>query len=137
MKALLLHCKNYHIEVRQLANRPINVEPEAVTENSQSQTDCIAVLITIEKKDTIESTTPLIGEIKKMANDVGRKNVVILPFAHLSSNLASSEISIPILENIKDRLAEEFNVMRGHFVSHKEYLLDVYGHAGNTRFREY
>jgi hypothetical protein len=137
MKSLLLHCKNYHIKIGLLANRPINVKPEVVTENTQSQTDCIVALVTVEKEDTVESTTPLAGEIKKFADEVGRKNIVILPFAHLSNNLASSEISIPILENIKTRLIGEFNVKRGHFGSHKEYLLDVYGHAGNTRFREY
>jgi threonyl-tRNA synthetase len=137
MKALLLHCKNYSIKVGQLANRPVDVHPEPVIESSQSETDCVVALITAENGDTVKSTAPIIDDIKKMAHDVGRNNVVVLPFAHLSSNIASSDIALPVLENITNLLRVEFNVKRGHFGSHKEYLLDVYGHAGNTRFREY
>ena len=132
MKALLLHCKNYRIEIGQLANRPANVHPEPVTETAQSETNCVVALITVESGDTVESTVRVVDDIKKMAQDVGHNNIVILPFAHLSSNLADSETSVPILENIKSKLSDEFNVKRGHFGSHKEYLLEGFGHPGNT-----
>ncbi|MFI5271332.1 MAG: threonyl-tRNA synthetase editing domain-containing protein [Candidatus Saccharimonadales bacterium] len=137
MKALFLHCKNYRIAVGKLANRPANIHPEPVTETTQEQDNCVVVLITVEKGDGVESTSGIISEITKMAHDVGHNNIVVFPFAHLSNNLAESEISISILENIKEKLSDEFNVKRGHFGSHKEFMLDVFGHPGNARFREY
>ncbi len=137
MKVLLLHCKNYRIQVGQLANRPDNIHPEPVSEPAQTEINCVVALVTVEKGDTVESTAGLIDEITKMAHDVGHNTIVILPFAHLSSSLADTETSIPILDNLKDNLSGEFVVKRGHFGSHKEFLLDVYGHAGNARFREF
>ncbi|HYH36164.1 MAG TPA: threonyl-tRNA synthetase editing domain-containing protein [Candidatus Saccharimonadales bacterium] len=137
MKALLLHCRNYKIKVGLLANRPHNVQPEPVTESEQSQADGVIVLITAEKGDSQETLKSLRKDIAKMAEDVGRKSIVILPFAHLSNNLLDSSSSIKLFENLKKDLAGDFEVKRGHFGSHKEFLLDVFGHPGNVRYREY
>lgn len=137
MKSLLLHCKNYRMSIGLLANRPSDIKPEPVTETEHKYSDCILALITVEQGDSIESTQGLVDEITKMADDVACKEIVILPFAHLSSKLADSGASIPVLENIKDELSKSFNVVRNHFGSHKEYMIDVYGHPGNTRFREF
>jgi len=63
--------------------------------------------------------------------------VVILPFAHLSNNLAKAKDGIKIVSFIEENLKKEFNVMRAHFGSHKELLLDIYGHPGNARYREF
>lgn len=137
MKALLLHCRNYHISVGLLANRPSDVQPELVDEIEQSQINCITALVTVENGDSEEAIIALYADIKKMADDTGRKNIVILPFAHLSNNLADSDTGIKLLDSLKLLLEPDFNVKRSHFGSHKEFLVDVFGHPGNVRFREY
>lgn len=91
----------------------------------------------MESEDTLVGTEPLVQEIQKMAHDVGRSDIILLPFAHLSNELAESELSLLILDNLTKTFSKEFNVRRGHFGSHKEFLVDVFGHAGNVRFREY
>ncbi len=137
MKALLLHCKNYQIEIGLLANRPSTVQPEPVTEIEQSETNCVVALITVEVGDKPEVADSIEKDIRKMAQDTGRNKIAILPFAHLSNNLADSSLSIAYLAKIEENLADDFHVKRAHFGSHKEFLLDVFGHPGNARFREY
>ena len=137
MKALLLHCRNYRMKVGLLATRPENVKPEEVSEPEQKDTDCITALVTIEKDDTSAKIKSIETDIRKMAKDTGKKHVVILPFAHLSHEIAESDRAIALLDELKDSLAVDFKVQRGHFGSHKEFTLDVFGHPGNVRFREY
>jgi threonyl-tRNA synthetase len=138
MRALLFHCKNYGVKIGKLADRPKDITPEEISQNEQHCKDCIVALVTVEKDDDIKRTSSgLSAEIAKMCQEVGQKNIVILPFAHLSNNLAKAKDGIKIISLIEENLKEEFNVMRAHFGSHKELLLDIYGHPGNARYREF
>jgi len=76
-------------------------------------------------------------EVAKMSQEVGHKNIVILPFAHLSNNLAKVKEGIKAITLIEEKLKENYNVIRAHFGSHKSLLLDIYGHPGNARYREF
>ena len=122
-----------------MANRPFTVAPESVVEREQSCADCVACFITVEKHDDPESVAPKIAEeIKSMADNVGRKSAVVFPFAHLSNNLAPSAQGLKTLQLVEECLKKQnFTVIRGHFGSHKELLIDVYGHPGNVRFRDF
>jgi threonyl-tRNA synthetase len=137
MKALLFHCKRYGVKVGKLSNRPKDIHPEKIKKKNQNCKDCIVVFLTVEKDDgSADSAKQISKEIKKMSEEIGHKNVVLLPFAHLSNNLAQSEKVLQTLELIEKSLSE-YNVSRSHFGSHKSLLLDVYGHPGNARFREF
>jgi threonyl-tRNA synthetase len=72
-----------------------------------------------------------------MSQEVKHKNIVILPFAHLSNNLANSEDGIKAIDFIEEKLKQDYHVIRAHFGSHKSLLLDIYGHPGNARYREF
>lgn len=139
MRTVLFHCKTYRSRVGKLADRPYTIAPEPVTEREQTCLDCLVVFITVEKKDVPEIVSvQLAGEIKKMAHDIGRNSIVVFPFAHLSSSLASSSEGLKTLLMVEECLKKDgFDVHRGHFGSHKELLIDVYGHPGNVRFREF
>jgi len=138
MRALLFHCKNYGVKIDRMSDRPKDITPEEVQEKEQNCKDCVVALVTVEKNDDIEKTSSgLSEEVAKMCQEVGHKNVVILPFAHLSNNLAKAKDGIKIVLLIEENLKNKFNVMRAHFGSHKELLLDIYGHPGNARYREF
>lgn len=138
MRALLFHCKNYGVKIGRMADRPKDITPEKVLENEQNCKDCIVALITVENNDNEKkSSSSLSEEVAKMCREVGHNNIVIFPFAHLSSNLAKAKDGIKIISLIEDNLKKEFNVIRAHFGSHKELLLDIYGHPGNARYREF
>ncbi len=138
MRALLFHCQNYGVKIDRLANRPEEITAEEVKEKEQNCKDCIVVLITIEKNDNLKKfCSHLVDEIAKMSQEVGHKNIVILPFAHLSNNLAKAKDGIKAIGLIEEILQKSYNVMRAHFGSHKSLLLDIYGHPGNARYREF
>jgi len=121
-----------------MSNRPEDITPEEVQEKEQNCKDCVVVLVTLEKNDDIEKVSfELSKEVAKMCEEVGHKNVVILPFAHLSNNLANAKDGIKAMNAIEKELKKKYNVLRAHFGSHKELLLDVYGHPGNARYREF
>jgi len=138
MRALLFHCKNYVTKIEKLSNRPVDIEPEKVREKEQACKDCIVSLVTIEEGDDVKKVSSgLAKEISKMSKEVGHDNIVVLPFAHLSNKLAKARDGIKALDLIEKKLKKKFNVVRAHFGSHKSLLLDIYGHLGNVRYREF
>lgn len=138
MRALLFHCKKYRVKIDQLANRPKNIKPENVSEKEQICKDCVVALITIEKSDNLkENCLKLSKEISQLSTETKHNNIVLLPFAHLSNNLASTEESIEALDLIEGLLRDKHKITRSHFGSHKELLIDTYGHPGNARYREF
>jgi threonyl-tRNA synthetase len=136
MKALFFHCKRYGVRVGKLSNRPKNILPEVIKHKNQKCKDCVVVFLTVEKDDNPKTCSALVLDLKKMLKEIGQKNIVLLPFAHLSSNLADSETVIRTLDIIEEKL-RPLKISRGHFGSHKSLLLEVYGHPGNARFREF
>ena len=138
MKALLFHCKEYGTKIDRLANRPGNIIPEDIKKKEQKCKSCLVVLVTIEQGDILKtSTSGLAKEIKKMSEEVKQKTIVLMPFAHLSNKLANTKKGIEALNSIETKLKGKFKILRGHFGSHKSLLLDVYGHPGNVRYREF
>ena len=137
MRALLFHCKEYGVKLKSISNRAGGIT-EKVQEKEQKCKDCVVALVTVEKNDDIEKTSSSLSEeVIKMCQEVGHKNVVILPFAHLSNNLANAKNGINVVSLIEDKLKKKVDLIRAHFGSHKELLLDIYGHPGNARYREF
>lgn len=138
MRAILFHTKKYGAVFDSFATRPAQVRPEQEIKTDQRSENCVTVLLTVEKRDDIECVSSgLAQEINKMCTDVGRDQIVLVPFAHLSNTLADSDLAQNVLSQIEYLLKKDFRVIRAHFGSHKSLLLDVYGHPGNVRYREF
>jgi len=134
----MFHSKRYEIEVVRLANKPEGIRPEEVKEKKQKIKDCILVFITVEKGDDIEKiSNELSLEVLKFAKEVNCKKTVICPFAHLSNNLANFKEGIKFFDLLEKELTNKIGLHRSHFGSDKTLLLEVYGHAGAVRFREF
>jgi len=136
MKALLMHCKNYEAIVRKKPRNPDNIVENTGEEELKSE-KCIVAWISAEKGDTEETSSKIADDIEKMSGEVGVDNIVVFPFAHLSSNLASPKDGLKAMIQIEEKLKDKLKVKRGHFGSNKELLVHIYGHPGNARFREY
>jgi threonyl-tRNA synthetase len=137
MRALLFHCRNFSTQIDSLSNRPAGIMPESIEEKKQLCGDCVSAFITVESGDSEATAEKMSKEIAEMCESVGKERVMICPFAHLSKNIADSRKSIKILDRICSSLKKNFGVARAHFGSHKSLLLDVYGHPGNVRYREF
>lgn len=137
MKVLLLSCKNFNSKIKKLATRPETIEPEPITQKEYKTDKSIVALITVEENDNLlDCSEKLKNEILIFSKDTGIQKIVIFPFGHLSNKLASSEETKNFMNLIQNKLLN-FEVIRVHFGSHKALLLDVYGHKGNVRFREF
>lgn len=137
MKALLCHCRNYRSEVKKLSTTPAGIKPEEVKEKIIEAQDALVVLVTVESGDDVGSFIPkLADEVRKMSKDTGHNNVVLFPFGHLSNRLADTDTTINAMNLLEEDL-KDFNPKRAHFGSDKKLLLDIFGHKGNVRYREF
>jgi threonyl-tRNA synthetase len=136
MKVVLFHAREFETKVTGLSTRPSGIKPEPIKHSGQRCDNCVVVFVCVEVGDANSSAVVrLVKEIKKMLSDSGGNKVVLAPFAHLSNNLADSDEALAILSSAQDQL-EEYEIMRIHFGSDKDLLLNVFGHPGNIRFRD-
>jgi hypothetical protein len=104
MRALLFHCKKWATKFDSFANRPGNIHPEPIEgKEEQECKDCVVAYITVEKNDDADKTSSgIAGEIDEMCKELKRKNVVVVPFAHLSNSLADSQLGIETLKLVEE-----------------------------------
>lgn len=137
MKTLLISCKKFESKIKKLATRPADINPELINQSAYKTDKSIVLLITVEKEDDLTvCAKKLRDEVEIFSRDTGIKQVVIFPFGHLSNNLASSKDTTNFLDLIEKEL-KGLKPIRVHFGSHKSLLLDIHGHPGNVRFREF
>jgi threonyl-tRNA synthetase len=137
MRALLCHCRNYRSEVKRLATTPVGIQPETIGDKASEATNAIVALITVENGDNPRDVSQKIAqEIRIMCRDTAHSKVVLFPFAHLSSDLAETSLVLAFFDELSKEL-EDLHPERAHFGSDKKLLLDIFGHKGNIRFREF
>ncbi len=137
MRVLLCHCRNYRSEVKKLSTTPLGIKPEKIKEKVIEAQDVLVALVTVEFGDDVESSIPKLAvEIRKMSKDTGHTNIVIFPFGHLSNKLADTDVTNKAMDLLEEKL-KDFTPKRAHFGSDKKLLLDIFGHKGNVRYREF
>jgi threonyl-tRNA synthetase len=138
MKCLLLHARKYQIRITGLATRPLGVLPEPLKESFQNVDNAVVAFVTMEDGDTFEMASQASADIRMFAKEVGEQQIVLAPFAHLSNRLADSLSARKLFDEIQAKLTSDgLKTVRTHFGSDKDLLLEVFGHPGNIRFREY
>jgi threonyl-tRNA synthetase len=134
MKTLNLHCD--YIKFKALKKALKNIDDIAPNQILEGETqECLVVLIAVEKSDTKESIPQLIESIKKIASEVKTQNIVLYPYAHLSSNLGSPSQAIQILNETKKQLSPLI-VTSAPFGYYKTFELRVKGHPLSELSRE-
>ena len=100
--------------------------------------DALVIMTAIEKIDqnVKDVVGKLVEEVSKIAEQVKVKNIVLYPYAHLSSNLGSPELAEQILIDAEKALKKNFNVSRAPFGYYKEFELKVKGHPLSELSRE-
>ena len=93
--------------------------------------ECLVVLTAVEKKDenlVKESAERLAEETSKIAEQVKAKNIVLYPYAHLSSDLCHPEKAIEIMKEAEKILKKDYKVVRAPFGWYKSFSLNCKGH---------
>src|SRR3990167_1511863 len=75
--------------------------------------------------------------IRKTAEEVKAKNIVLYPYAHLSSKLSSTDVALKTLEEAEKILAQDFKVTRAPFGYYKTFELKCKGHPLSELSKEF
>ena len=137
MKFLSLHVDYIRFKPLKKALKKIPDLTDKEKEGGESK-EALVILMSIEKIDSNidEVVKEFVKHVKDIAGQVKAKNVVLYPYAHLSSNLASPEVAIEILDKADKALKKDFKVVRAPFGYYKEFEMKVKGHPLSELSRE-
>ena len=127
MKLLAIHADFIEFEAKKKAFKLA----EQAEKKKVKVKECLVVFTAVEKGDEANKTeivSKYIAEIKDIAEKVKAKNVVLYPYAHLSSDLGSPATAMEILVNTEKKLSKDFNVTRAPFGWYKSFDISCKGH---------
>ena len=134
MKILTLHCD--YIKFKPLT-KAIQKADELSSKETTEVKEPLVILIAVETGDAETQINQLIEAVEKTAKDVKAKNIVLYPYAHLSSKLAKPEHAQEILQKAEKILSKKFKVTKAPFGYYKEFELKVKGHPLSELSKEF
>ena len=126
MKTLNLHCDYIKFKALKKALKSIDEIAPNQKLNGEAK-ECLVVMIAVEKGDSIAVVKELVNSIEKISSDVKTKNIVLYPYAHLSSNLGKPDLAMEILNKAEKQL-KNFNVISAPFGYYKTFEL-IFGNT--------
>lgn len=136
MKIITLHCDYIRFKPLKKAFKGAE-ELDSKAQLEKEIREPLVVLVAIEKGDNDQTVSELVEAVKKTAKDVKALNVVLYPYAHLSSNLASPSTALEYLVEAENILTKSFKVTRAPFGHYKEFELKVKGHPLSELSKEF
>jgi len=138
MRSLILHADKFATKVVEKSKWPKGVCPEEKKSDSEEMAKCLVVFFCVEDGDGKKQVDAIYDEILKTADEVKTKNLMISPFVHLSSNIAKPDVAKRLYEQLTGKfIGSDFVVKTSHFGYHKSLLLEIKGHSGSFRYREF
>jgi len=134
MKIITLHCDYIKFKATKKA---IKNPGEEAPKTETIVKEPLVILTAIEKTDTENELSQLIDSIKKTAKDVKAKNIVLYPYAHLSSKLAPPEKALKFLKQAEQSLKKDYKVTRAPFGYYKSFELKCKGHPLSELSKEF
>jgi len=109
--------------------------PQELTKEQEKLREVKEVLVILTAVEKIDENNEKIGEeyvknVRELAGQVKAENIVLYPYAHLSSSLSSPDFALSILEKAEKELAKDkkLKVTRAPFGYYKEFELKCKGH---------
>ena len=136
MKLLLIHSDYIQYEVKDKAIK----NPEETDKKTDKLEEALTAFTAVEKVDekaSRQAVQEAVSEIEKTAAQLKVKNIMLYPYAHLSSNLANPKKAQEILIEIEYELKNKnFNVKRSPFGWYKSFKISCKGHPLSELSRE-
>lgn len=136
MKLLLIHSDFIEYEVKEKAIP----HPEEAIKTKDRLDEALTVFIAVEKvdeKSPIQAVDEATKEILKTAQQLKVKNIMLYPYAHLSSDLASAKAGKDILVLLEQEVKKQkFTVKRSPFGWYKAFTISCKGHPLSELSRE-
>jgi len=135
MRVLMIHCEEFEYEVTK--ETPI---AEPASEKEGKADDVLVYFVCYEKKDEqdAELMKKFIDSVKTDITRIGKKTIMIYPYAHLSKNLGSARLAKEFLNVLRRKLEDDgLEVMKSPFGWYKKFKLECIGHPLSESFREF
>ncbi len=136
MKLLLIHSDFIEYEVKEKAIP----HPEDISIIKDRLDEALTVFIAVEKVDEKAPTQAVdeaSKEIIKTAEQLKVRNIMLYPYAHLSSDLASAKAGKEILIQLEQEVKkQDFTVKRSPFGWYKAFTISCKGHPLSELSRE-
>jgi threonyl-tRNA synthetase len=136
MKLLLIHSDFIEYEVKEKAIP----HPEEIRIMKDRLDEALTVFIaveTVDEKAPSQAVEEASKEIIKTAEQLKVKNIMLYPYAHLSSNLASAKAGKEILIQLEQQVKkQDFTVKRSPFGWYKAFTISCKGHPLSELSRE-
>ncbi len=97
----------------------------------------LVIFVSVEKGDTMQMAELAVKDTEEFMRKLGRKALLIYPFAHLSNNLESPKEAMRILEHMYKHVSKEYDVSKAPFGWTKKMSVDVKGHPLAEQSRSY
>jgi threonyl-tRNA synthetase len=123
MRILQLHCDNIEYS-------PIKKEisaAEDIDPKPKQFEEIVVAFVAVEEGDDKTVATNAVLQIKDSMKKIGCQKLLLYPYAHLSSTLASPNTALSVLKEMES-LASDLEVYRAPFGWTKSYKLQVKGH---------
>ncbi len=137
MKILSLHTDYIEFKPLKKALRKISDLSEKEMKGDRAE-DALVIMTAVEKGDEdVEGVVAeLVKAVKDIAEQVKSNNIVLYPYAHLSSSLSSPDVAMDVLEKAEKALKKFFSVTRAPFGYYKQFEMKVKGHPLSELSRE-
>ena len=136
MRILLIHSDYIEYEAKKKLDFAEEIREDKRKDRME---ECLVVFTSVEKEDEgkkeniVEKTCE---EIKKTAELVNTKNIMIYPYVHLSSTPSSPKFAENTVNAIYNELKSDFNVKKSPFGYYKAFKLSCKGHPLSELSRE-
>ncbi|MFA4819666.1 MAG: threonine--tRNA ligase [Candidatus Aenigmatarchaeota archaeon] len=132
MKILLTHCDYIEYEKKKKA-----IESAEQTDTDKERVEeCLVAFCSSEEGDDDSVAEKTADEIKKVAEQVHTKTIVVYPFVHLSSTPAKPAVALAMVIKIAESLKKDYEVHRSPFGWYKSFELKCKGHPLSELSRE-
>ncbi|RXG34953.1 threonine--tRNA ligase [Methanohalophilus sp. WG1-DM] len=128
MQLLLIHSDYIEYEVKK--STPVAEQIEDSFKKGRLD-EALTAFMAVESTDEAnprDVAEKAVTEIKKTASQVNTDNVMLYPYAHLSSDLSSPKVAVSVMKDIENSLIDSFNVKRAPFGWYKSFKISCKGH---------
>ncbi|MBU0470874.1 MAG: threonine--tRNA ligase [Nanoarchaeota archaeon] len=137
MKILTIHADFIEFQAKKKA---FPGAEEGIKEGKQRIEECLVVFTAVEKRDeeNIKAVTDrYVQEIKNIIQQINAQNVVLYPYAHLSSSLSNPKAAENLMKDAERILSGKFKVVRAPFGWYKSFDISCKGHPLSELSREF
>lgn len=102
--------------------------------------ECLVIFTAVEKCDEQnpeDSVAQYVKEVTDIAKQVNADNIVIYPYAHLSSELSKPTVAVDVMKSAEAELKKVFSVSRAPFGWYKYFDISCKGHPLSELSREF